>query len=166
MYSRFAAPAMSALEPTAVSPHSAPPPLTLGNLALALRGALSSVAGIRLPYEAALLAWEAAPGQYASALLTVYESSGSAGEAAGVSAPERLLAVLCLKAVVNRRWNERRPGDAELSAAEKADVRARLLRACDEREMSLAAQVRPQPVRVPAFAPAGRPPASPPSRGR
>jgi hypothetical protein len=136
------------------SPAAAPPPpLTLDNLALALRGALSPAADIRVPYEAALLAWEAAPGSYVWALLTVYESSavggggaggggGSAGGAGEVSDPERLLAVLCLKAVVNRRWNERRPGDGVMSAGEKADARARLLRACDEEDGALAAQVR------------------------
>eukprot|EP00962_Isochrysis_galbana_P051640 scaffold23118_cov140-Isochrysis_galbana.AAC.2 len=138
----------------ATAPAAPPPPLTPDNLALALRGALSPAADVRVPYEAALQAWEAAPGLYASALLKVYESNAAAGGAGGgVPEPERLLAVLCLKAVVNRRWNERRPGDAALSDSEKADVRARLLRACDEKEGALAAQVRPGDTRGPGRAP-------------
>ena len=105
------------------------------NLLEALRGALSADAAVRVPYEAALAAWEAAPG-YATALLSVYESPP-----AGCGGAERLLAVLCLKAAVGRRWNERRSGEPAISDAEKAEVRARLLPATDEREPALASQL-------------------------
>ena len=75
---------------------------------------------------------------------------------AGVGRSERLLALLCLKAAVDRRWNERK--EAAVGAEEKAGVRARLLAACDETESTLASQVGavslpllPSPFTIPAL---------------
>ena len=68
-------------------------------LAIALRGALRTED--RRVYEQELQEWELAPG-FCSALLRLYASPP-----AQFGVPERLLAVLCLKNAVARRWQHR-----------------------------------------------------------
>ena len=95
-------------------------------LAIALRGALRTED--RRVYEQELQEWELAPG-FCSALLRLYASPP-----AQFGVPERLLAVLCLKNAVARRWQHRGvdEGSGGLADSEKAAVRAALLAALDE----------------------------------
>ena len=88
-------------------------------------------------YEQELQEWELAPG-FCSALLRLYASPP-----AQFGVPERLLAVLCLKNAVARRWQHRGvdEGSGGLADSEKAAVRAALLAALDEPEAQLAAQL-------------------------
>ena len=104
-------------------------------LAIALRGALRTED--RRVYEQELQEWELAPG-FCSALLRLYASPP-----AQFGVPERLLAVLCLKNAVARRWQHRGvdEGSGGLADSEKAAVRAALLAALDEPEAQLAAQL-------------------------
>ena len=89
-------------------------------LAIALRGALRPED--RRVYEQELQEWELAPG-FCSALLRLYASPP-----AQFGVPERLLAVLCLKNAVARRWQHRGvdEGSGGLADSEKAAVRAAL----------------------------------------
>ena len=54
------------------------------------------------------------------------------GHSAYRDQPERLLAVLCLKNAVTRRWHQRRDDEPTIPDAEKAAVRDTLLAALDE----------------------------------
>ena len=75
-------------------------------------------------YEQELQEWELAPG-FCSALLRLYASPP-----AQFGVPERLLAVLCLKNAVARRWQHRGvdEGSGGLADSEKAAVRSRAAR--------------------------------------
>ena len=68
--------------------------------------------------------WEGSGG-FCTALLQAYAATAELGQ------PERLLAVLCLKNAVARRWQRRGvdEGSGGLAASEKAAVRAALLAA-------------------------------------
>ena len=92
-------------------------------LAIALRGALRPED--RRVYEQELQEWELAPG-FCSALLRLYASPP-----AQFGVPERLLAVLCLKNAVQRRWHARRPAEEPIPEQEKAAVRQGLLGTLD-----------------------------------
>ena len=105
-------------------------------LCSALCGALRPAAEERRPYEHLLTHWETAPG-FCSGLLRLY---GSPPAQFGLS--ERLLAVLCLKNTVARRWQDRGVDEGSgLADSEKAAVRAALLAALDEPETQLSAQL-------------------------
>ena len=75
--------------------------LTDAALATALHGALQTAN--RAPFEEALAQWEQHAG-FCLALLRAYAASTQLGQ------PERLLAVLCLKNAVTRRWHQRPVG--------------------------------------------------------
>ena len=107
--------------------------LSDASLSTALHGALQHVG--RKPYEEALSAWEAAPG-FCLALMRAYAPSSSIGH------PQRLLAVLCLKNAVQRRWHQRGgPNEPPIAEAEKAALKEALLAALDEPDPQLWAQL-------------------------
>ena len=53
----------------------------------------------------------------------------------------RLLAVLCLKNAVSRRWHQRRQGESAIADAEKAVLRRGLLHTLDEQDPQIWAQL-------------------------
>ena len=103
-------------------------------LATALRGALQPGPS-RTSYEEVLRDWEAAPG-FCSAVLRA-----SQVHTLGLTQAERLLAVLCLKNAVSRRWQRRSPNDSTVSDAEKASLRGALLALLHEPDEKLWAQL-------------------------
>ena len=108
------------------SPPSHVPPLNAATLVEALHGALQPEQANRRAYEEALGQWEGCTG-FSSALLQLYASPPP-----GLGQPERLLAVLCLKNTVTRRWHQRRQDEPTISDAEKASLREGLLCCLDE----------------------------------
>lgn len=93
------------------------------DLVAALNGALQPEESHRRPYEEALQRWEGCAG-YCTALLQLYSTPPPQ-----LAAAERLLAVLCLKNTVTRRWHSRREDEEAVPDAEKAVVRNGLLAA-------------------------------------
>ena len=109
--------------------------LSAPNLVQALKGALQPDAAIRKPYEEALQAWEGVP-TYCTLLLQLYATA-----AAELPQPERLLAVLCLKNAVIRRWHARRDDEDAIPDDEKAVLRLGLLEAVTEPDRQIGAQL-------------------------
>ena len=103
-------------------------------LVAALHGGLSAEEGVRRGAEDLLSQWEACAG-FATALLRLYARPPPSLQPAG-----RLLAVLCLKNAIGRRWHERE--GACIADDEKAALRAGLLASLDETEPQLARQLR------------------------
>ncbi|KAL1524636.1 hypothetical protein AB1Y20_019523 [Prymnesium parvum] len=113
----------------------AAPPSSLAELATALQGSLLPEKE-RKPYEEALQNWEACDG-FASALLHLYSAPPPQ-----VGHPERLLAILCLKNAVTRRWHSHRDDEPPISDEEKERLRNGLLHAVQEPDRQLALQLQ------------------------
>ena len=111
------------------------PSLDASSLAHALHGALSTETEHRQACEAVLAQWEAVGG-FCSALLALYAAPPD-----GLGQPPRLLAVLCLKNAVNRRWHQRRQDEPAISDAEKTVLRNGLLHTLDEPDTQIWAQL-------------------------
>ena len=109
----------------ALSPHS---------LAQALQGALQQ-SEQRSVCEQALTAWEACL-NFPTSLLQLASTPP-----VGLGQPERLLAVLCLKNAVTRRWHQRRQDEPMYPDAEKSAVRDGLLTMLNEPDAQIWAQV-------------------------
>ena len=80
-------------------------------LVAALHGGLSAEEGVRRGSEDLLSQWESCAG-FATALLRLYARPPPSLQPAG-----RLLAVLCLKNAIGRRWHEREAGTASRAVA-------------------------------------------------
>lgn len=96
-------------------------PSSLDDLVYALHCALQHDEAMRRPYEAALSQWEGCAG-FASALFHLYASPPPQ-----LAQPERLLAVLCLKNAVARRWHSHREDESAIADGEKEIIRTGLL---------------------------------------
>ena len=108
---------------------------SLNDLLTALNGALQPDQAYRKPYEEALRRWEGCAG-FTTALLHLYTAPPPQ-----LAPAERLLAVLCLKNAVNRRWHSRREDEEAIAESEKEAVRTGLLEAVQEPERQLASQL-------------------------
>ena len=111
------------------------PPLDGQSLAQALHGALSAADAERQMCEAALSQWESSSG-FCAMLLALHASPP-----AGLSQPARLLAVLCLKNAINRRWHQRRQDEPAIAEDEKAALRDGLLHTLEEADPQIWAQL-------------------------